>query len=488
MLSFAILARPPWHPLRPAPWHSPVPCSRLCPEAKARPSRRPHRPRPRASRRAPGLRQREFAVRFPRHDGWRTHRELFTGYRVQHNMAGGPAQRAACGTTRRRGYRWRSGPRDVDDLGSCPRGRRSGGEGRRHVRPAPAQAAASSKAITRRFATEMHDDQMGPDPTKSPAPGWRGRTRPRWLDCRHDLDAPRLSGLWRRDGKAGGSRGLTGVRADATGRGRCLTAWRMRAGAPAAHPRRSGCGPGFGNVGEATTRLLHAAGATIVAVTDVGGGVRRAEGLNPAALRRRLAETERCRRARDRADHERGALFRAGRGHPVLAALGWARSRRRTPPSAWAPIIAEALMVLSRREVAPDPGVVANGGVSHDPRHPLQCRWRDRQLLRMGPEPRGALLDRRRDQRPIAEGHPSALRMRSGIALRLTGSTSRFPPPTRSLVERRPKRLGSVVLHFDPGLWSAQKPRLADGLRRRQAAVGVGNPDSITPRRGSTRG
>ena len=32
---------------------------------------------------------------------------------------------------------------------------------------------------------------------------------------------------------------------------------------------------GFGNVGEATARLLAQAGALIVAVTDVGGGVRR---------------------------------------------------------------------------------------------------------------------------------------------------------------------------------------------------------------------
>ena len=47
---------------------------------------------------------------------------------------------------------------------------------------------------------------------------------------------------------------------------------------------------GFGNVGEATARLLHEAGARVVAITDVHGGVARPEGLDVPFLRRYLGE------------------------------------------------------------------------------------------------------------------------------------------------------------------------------------------------------
>ena len=48
---------------------------------------------------------------------------------------------------------------------------------------------------------------------------------------------------------------------------------------------------GFGNVGEASARLLNESGARIVAVTDVGGGVRAEAGIDPRALRDHLART-----------------------------------------------------------------------------------------------------------------------------------------------------------------------------------------------------
>jgi glutamate dehydrogenase (NAD(P)+) len=47
---------------------------------------------------------------------------------------------------------------------------------------------------------------------------------------------------------------------------------------------------GFGNGGEATARLLQEAGAVIVAITDVHGGVARAGGLDVPYLRRHVAE------------------------------------------------------------------------------------------------------------------------------------------------------------------------------------------------------
>ena len=82
----------------------------------------------------------------------------------------------------------------------------------------------------------------------------------------------------------GGSRG----RADATGRGvvfciedACRHLGMDLKGATVAIQ-------GFGNVGEATARLVHQLGARIVAVTDVGGGVRSDAGLDPAVLKARL--------------------------------------------------------------------------------------------------------------------------------------------------------------------------------------------------------
>ena len=84
----------------------------------------------------------------------------------------------------------------------------------------------------------------------------------------------------------GGSLG----RADATGQGVVYTiveAFR-RVGADVAGARAAV--QGFGNVGEATARLLDGLGARVVAVGDVGGAVRRESGLAIAALRDHLAE------------------------------------------------------------------------------------------------------------------------------------------------------------------------------------------------------
>lgn len=48
---------------------------------------------------------------------------------------------------------------------------------------------------------------------------------------------------------------------------------------------------GFGNVGEATARIMHERGARIVAVTDVYGGVTNPRGLDPVALKSHIDAT-----------------------------------------------------------------------------------------------------------------------------------------------------------------------------------------------------
>ena len=110
----------------------------------------------------------------------------------------------------------------------------------------------------------------------------------------------------------GGSAG----RAEATGRGVLYT---IEDAARRARVRVEGATvavQGFGNVGEAAARLLHEAGAKVVAITDIGGGVYNADGLDVPALALRLRETGSLVGApRHDADRQRDAV-RARRGRP----------------------------------------------------------------------------------------------------------------------------------------------------------------------------
>jgi len=141
--------------------------------------------------------------------------------------------------------------------------------------------------VTRRFATEL-EGIIGPD-SDIPAPdvGTNARTMAWIMDTVSMHRGYSVPGVV--TGKPlsiGGSAG----RADATGQGVAYTV------ADAA--RRQGLDvagatvavQGFGNVGEATARLLHEAGARVIAITDVGGGVRREAGLDVAQLKRHLQE------------------------------------------------------------------------------------------------------------------------------------------------------------------------------------------------------
>ncbi len=239
----------------------------------------------------PGIRavlrvpQREYTVRFPvtRDDG---SVEVFTGYRVQHNVARGPAKG---------GLRYHP-QTDIDDvralamwmtwkcaLVDVPFGGAKGG-----VTCDPsAMSAKEVEALTRRFATEL-EGIIGPD-SDIPAPdvGTNARTMAWIMDTVSMHRGYSVPGVV--TGKPlslGGSQG----RADATGQGVLYTiehtASRMGfdlAGASVAIQ-------GFGNVGEAAARLLHAAGARVVAITDVHGGARDDAGLDVPFLSRYLQE------------------------------------------------------------------------------------------------------------------------------------------------------------------------------------------------------
>jgi glutamate dehydrogenase (NAD(P)+) len=239
----------------------------------------------------PGLRailrvpQREFTTHFPvRLDDGTT--RIFTGYRVQHNVARGPAKG---------GIRYHPST-DLDDvralamwmtwksaLVDVPFGGAKGG-----VALDPRRLGARElEAVTRRFATEL-EGIIGPD-SDIPAPdvGTNAQTMAWMMDTVSMHRGYSVPGVV--TGKPlsiGGSAG----RADATGQGVLYTIAEAarRGGFPIEGARVAV--QGFGNVGEAAARLLHEAGARIVAITDIGGGVRRADGLDVPLLKRYLQE------------------------------------------------------------------------------------------------------------------------------------------------------------------------------------------------------
>jgi glutamate dehydrogenase (NAD(P)+) len=143
------------------------------------------------------------------------------------------------------------------------------------------------EAVTRRFATEL-EGIIGPD-SDIPAPdvGTNAQVMAWIMDTVSMHRGYSVPGVVTGKPLAiGGSAG----RADATGQGVVYAiADAARRGGLTIEGARVAI-QGFGNVGEATARLLHEAGAQVVAITDVGGGVRRPEGLDVAILKRHMQE------------------------------------------------------------------------------------------------------------------------------------------------------------------------------------------------------
>ncbi len=239
----------------------------------------------------PGLRavlrepRRSLEVTFPVHldDGTV---KVFHGYRVQHNVGRGPAkggiryhQDVTLDEVKALAM-WMTWKCAVVDL---PYG---GGKGGVVVDPRQ-YSQKEIEALTRRFTTEI-SVLIGPE-RDIPAPDVNTNAQVMaWMMDTYSMHAGHtVPGVV--TGKPislGGSRG----RADATGRGvvfsienACRHLGIDLKGATVAVQ-------GFGNVGEAAARFVHEAGAKIVAVTDVGGGVRNEAGLDPAVLKKRLRE------------------------------------------------------------------------------------------------------------------------------------------------------------------------------------------------------
>jgi glutamate dehydrogenase (NAD(P)+) len=309
--------------------------------------------------------QRELTVHFPikRDDG---SVEVFQGYRVQHNVARGPAKG---------GLRFH--PRtDLDDvralamwmtwkaaLVDVPFGGAKGG-----VTCDPhSMSPKELEALTRRFATEL-EGIIGPD-SDIPAPdvGTNAQTMAWIMDTVSMHRGHSVPGVV--TGKPIAIGGSVG-RADATGQGVVYTiADAARRGGYVLEGSRVAV-QGFGNVGEATSRLLSEAGARVVAITDVHGGVARADGLDVPFLQRHLGEHGTIAGAPGTRPIENDELFGLDVDVLVLAALEGQITAanadtvraRILAEAANGPVTPDADPILRRNGVVTLPDILCNAG------------------------------------------------------------------------------------------------------------------------------
>ena len=319
-------------------------------------------PGTRAILRAP---KRELTDRFPvkMDDG---HVEVFTGYRVQHNLARGPAKG---------GIRFHPAT-DLDEvralamwmtwkcaLVDVPFGGAKGG-----VTVEPSTLSKREvEALTRRFTAELQGI-IGPD-TDIPAPdmGTNAQTMA-WM-----MDTISMHAGYTVPGVVTGKPVVLGgsvERADATGLGVTLTVQRAleRLGSRLEGARVAV--QGFGNVGEAAARLMHQRGATIIAVTDVYGGVTNPRGLDPVALKSHVDATGSVTGAQDTEPIDNAELIGLDCDVLVLAALegqitgdNAASVRARViAEGANGPVTPDADPILRDRGIVSIPDILCNAG------------------------------------------------------------------------------------------------------------------------------
>jgi glutamate dehydrogenase (NAD(P)+) len=206
--------------------------------------------------------------------------EVFVGYRVLHNIARGPGKggiRFDKNVTLdevRALAAWMTWKCAVVNI---PFGGAKGGV----ICDPGSLSRAELEKITRRYTAELMD-QFGPE-KDVPAPdmGTNPQTMAWVMDtysmhARHTVTAV-VTG---KPLSLGGSRG----RVEATGRGLMLIA---REAAPLRGLTLKGSRivvQGFGNVGSIAARMCHEAGAKILAVSDIHGGIRSKDGIDMPAL------------------------------------------------------------------------------------------------------------------------------------------------------------------------------------------------------------
>ncbi|HLO66695.1 MAG TPA: Glu/Leu/Phe/Val dehydrogenase [Holophaga sp.] len=212
--------------------------------------------------------------------------EVFTGYRVQHNVARGPAKGGIRYDPRitldeiKAGAAWNTWKTAVVDV---PFG---GGKGGVICDPTK-MSDGELERLTRRYIAEIMD-LLGPD---RDVPGIDMGTNSQvmaWVLDTYTMHTRKTENavVTGKPVSLGGSLGRT----EATGRGILIAAREamQRLGKPLAGATLAV--QGFGNVGSQSARLLHEAGARMVAVSDLKGAIRNDRGIDTHALLKHHAE------------------------------------------------------------------------------------------------------------------------------------------------------------------------------------------------------
>jgi glutamate dehydrogenase (NAD(P)+) len=308
---------------------------------------------------------RELVVHFPveMDDG---SVQLFTGYRVHHSTVLGPTKggiryspEVHLNEVRALAMwmTWKSA------LMHLPYGGAKGGVAcdPRHL------SRGELQRLTRRYATEI-SVLMGPQ-SDIPAPdiGTNAQVMAWIMDTysmHHGFSVPSV--VTGKPIPIGGSVG----RSDATGRGVAIAA---REAAPLRKISFAGSRvaiQGFGNVGEATARLMHAQGCRIVAVSDIYGGIYNPEGLDPLAVTRHAQGTGRVARFPGSEEVSNTDLLALPCDFLIPAAIEGQLTKETAPrvkariivEAANGPTTPEADAIFADRDILVVPDILANAG------------------------------------------------------------------------------------------------------------------------------
>jgi glutamate dehydrogenase (NAD(P)+) len=228
-------------------------------------------------------------------------------------------------------------------------------------------SARELEALTRRFATEL-EGMVGPD-SDIPAPdvGTNARTMAWFMDTVSMHRGYSVPGVV--TGKPLAIGGSVG-RSDATGQGVVYSIEDTTARLGLSIKGARVAVQGFGNVGEATARLLHERGARIVAITDILGGAFAPDGLDVPWLARYVQEHGTVAGAPGTLPIANDELFGLDVDVLVLAALedqvtadnAGAVKARILAEAANGPVSPGADPILDRNGVVVIPDIVCNAG------------------------------------------------------------------------------------------------------------------------------
>jgi glutamate dehydrogenase (NAD(P)+) len=309
--------------------------------------------------------KRELSVNFPVQMDDGTLR-VFSGHRVQHNVALGPTKG---------GIRYSSSV-DIDEVRALamwmtwkcaimglPYGGAKGGV---QVEP-KTLSLRELERLTRRFATEI-SPLIGPE-EDIPAPdmGTNAQIMAWMMDTYSMLRGHTVTGVV--TGKPPAIGGTEG-RVEATGRGVELITGMICRRLGKRLQGSSVAVQGFGNVGSVTARLLAKEGAKVVAVSDVSGGLYNPSGLDIRAVEAYHQE-HRTLEGFPHADHLTNEALLALPVEILIPAATEGQLTEHTAPSVKAPLIIEAAngpttpegdRILAEKGAVVVPDILANAG------------------------------------------------------------------------------------------------------------------------------